>query len=166
MNIYELTRQQKDLLDILFWEDYEDRQSAINDALAKIEGEITQKLEYLSDVLAEARAITEAREEAKRSAERRFKTALNAEARIEDLILETMKQFGIKKVSGKHKNVTLCQGRELIVYPEDFDVMELPEDARKTTIETKPIYTAVLDLIKNDEIVGPYIIRNPYLLVK
>jgi hypothetical protein len=165
MNIYELTQQQKDLLDILFWEDDEDKQSAINDALAKIDCEITQKLAYLSDILAESRAITEAREEAKRSAERRFKSALNAEARLEELILETMKQFNIKKVSGKHKNVTLCQGKEAIVYPDDFDVMELPEDARKTTIETKPIYTAVLDLIKNDEIEGPYIVRNHYLFV-
>lgn len=166
MNIYDLTKQQQALIDILYWEDDPDQAEALQSAINSIEGEVKHKLEYLSTVLAELKATTEARKKAAQEARKRQEVSENAENRLKELILVTMQHFDIKKINGKHKSITLCPGREKIVYPDDFDVMELPEHARKTISETKPIAEEVKKLIEEGEIDGPIIVKDPYIMVK
>jgi Siphovirus Gp157 len=166
MNIYQLSTLQQELIDSLYWEDDEDKAEYLQACLDKVEGDVKQKLEYLSTVLAEIRAITEARTKASQESRKRQQVAENAEERLKNFILDAMKQFSIKKVDGKHRSIILCPGRERIVYPDDFDAMELPEFARKTIIVVNPIAEEVKKLIEDGEIDGPIIVKEPYIMVK
>jgi len=164
MNIYELNELQKEILDVLFWEDEEEKDQALQLKLNQIKGEVTNKLEFLSTILAESKLMTKARKEAKDKAQARLQTAQNAEERLNSFIKQTMMDFDIKKIVGKECNITLCSGREKLVYDTDFDVYSLPESARKTTVTTVPIADEVMGII--DSLEGVHVVKDPYIMVK
>ncbi len=163
-SINELSFDQQKLIDILFWEEDEETIELINQKLKAIRGSAEQKVAYLIGVMLELRAISEAREDAYRRTKKRLETARNAEARIRNFITQTMLQFDIKKVDGDLAGVTVCLGKEKLVYSESFDVTELPDNAYMTKVEYKPIAVEIMNLLKaGQEIDGVAIVKEPYI---
>jgi len=129
--IYDLTVEQQDLIDQLFWLDSEDEDDVteilrLERNLSKIRESAENTVEFLAGIYLELRAIADARKEATRKAAKRQKTAENAEQRLKDKLLEIMQIFDIKKVSGDLCDVRTQYGPAALVVDDELDPRVLP----------------------------------------
>lgn len=161
--IYQLTQEQRQLLDAIFW-DEEDIES-IN-RLDSIGKEISSKLAYVSSIYAEAMAHTvvakAALDEARDRLDKQYKAALRTELRLKDFIRNSMINSGIRKINGDIVNVTVVDHNKMVI----TDNAVLPDDCYEIITETKILKKVVLDHVKNgEEIEGVYMVSEPYLRV-
>ena len=176
--LYELSIQQQELLDKLYWLDSGDEEAVdINADLEKIYGSVEYKLNFLSTLLLEAKTLTENRRAAVKKAQDRLRTSEIAEARLKEFIKTQMEVFDIKKVEGEHCNITWCAGRESVnlegsdkkSYSAEvgFDCTKLPYDCYEVVTVMRPKMDVIKSHLENGEaIAGAEIVRKPYLLVK
>lgn len=176
--LYELSQQQQELLDKLYWLDSGDDEAAdINADIEKIYGSVEYKLRFLSTVLLEAKALTDARKDAVKRAQARLKTSENAEERLVEFIKLQMEIFDIKKIQGDHCNITWVAGRESvqlegsdkksIYYEAGYDCLKLPDDCFEAVTVMKPIAAKIKEHLEaGEDIAGASIVKKPYLLVK
>lgn len=176
--VYELNKEQQELLARLYWEEEDSEETIrLQVDLDKIYGSVEQKLRFLSSLLIEAHAVADARKLAVDRAKRRAVTAANVEARLEDFIKATMEQFGIKKVEGELCNVTWCAGRESvkldgsnvksITYEDGFDCRNLPYDCYEAVTVLRPKKDAIKKHLQDgDDLDGVELVKTPYLMVK
>lgn len=162
-----LNLEQSELLDELFFLDESDPEDAeqierLTNRLGQIKGSAASTVEFLSVILLESRALLEAREDVKRRAEKRRKTAENATERLKSVILRIMTDFDIKKISGEACDVRTQLSPGKLVYSPGFDITYLPGDCVETIPEVKnPITAKVITLIKEGfEIEGVEIIKE------
>ena len=127
-NIYELTQEQHQLLDALFWDDED--QDAIH-RLNAVDGEITRKLAYLTDLYAETKAVSAIRktalDEAKKRLDKQLKQSERAEERLKNYIHSAMLAAGIKKIEGRITSVQLVK-HEVVLFGERFDYTQIPDE--------------------------------------
>lgn len=140
--INELNEAQTGILNRLFWLDENDEEDneeieSLKNELLKIRGDAYLTLEFLSGLLLESRAILEGREEVKRRAERRRKTAETAVTRIEGVCKYIMEKFEIQKMQGDNCTLTLGISPGTLEYASNFNAESLPKDCYK--IEYKPL---------------------------
>jgi len=176
--LYELSIQQQDLLDKLYWLDSGDEEAVDIEAdLEKIYGSVEYKLNFLSTLLLEAKTLTENRKAAVKKAQDRLKTSENAEARLKEFIKTQMEVFDIKKIAGEHCNISYCAGRESVSldgsekksYSAEvgFDCSNLPEDCYEVVTVMIPKKDNIKAHLENGEVIqGAEIVKKPYLLVK
>jgi hypothetical protein len=172
MKIYELKQQQQELLDELYWlEDFDSTSVVIKAKLEQIEGSIERKLSYLSDVLAEAIALsqlsTERRKIAEERLERKEKQAKRAEEKLREFILSVMVDFGIKSVNGDLLSLSHYQSAGSVKFAPDFDVNSLPDDCKKIIPEEiKPIAADIAKRLKaGKEIAGVWLEKKEVLKI-
>lgn len=127
-SIYELSQEQHQLLDSLFWD--EGDQDAI-ERLNAVEGEITRKLAFLTDLYAESKAINAIKKTALDEAVKRLgsqhKQAQRTEDRIKGYIHAAMLKAGIKKIEGRITSVSLIK-HEVVVFDDKFDWTQIPDE--------------------------------------
>lgn len=162
--IYELSQEQQDLLNALYWDEESPEES---NRLEQIQLEVTKKLEFLSTLKAEAEARFSAKDAARKEALARLTASAKREERIierlDKFILETMLQFNIKKVQGKIINITVIN-RIASVMTDGFDIEKLPDEFVK--IEKTPIKRDIEAYLKADEentVPGFTLAEKPYL---
>lgn len=165
--IYQLTEDQRDILDRLYFLDENDEEDVkeieyLNKKLSEIHVSAERTIEFLSGIWLETRAINAQRKEAKQRAERRLKTAENAEERIKNRILTIMETFDIKKVSGDLCDIRMQLSPGSIVYDESFNVDLLPSYCVKVIPEErKPIAAEVKKYLEDGEsIPGVSIVKS------
>lgn len=152
--IYDLSIKQLEILDMLFWEDDEQEIERLNKKLHEIQGSAENTVRFLSEILLETRAVKEARKEAKQKAEKRLKTAENAEQRLRDRILQIMQTFDIKKVYGDLCDIRQQANPVSVQYAVDFDPKSLPAQCINIVpAQYKPIASEVKKLIESGEYV-------------
>lgn len=168
--IYELTEQQNEILDQLFWLDDQDEEDAakielLKKELLKIRGSAESTLEFLSKILLESRAILAAREESKRCSERRRKAAEKNVERLTNVCEHIMSKFDIKKISLEECDITLQMGPPGLEYAPNFDPSSLPTDCYK--LEYKPIAKEIKARIDDGEqFEGIMLVRRESLRVR
>lgn len=165
--IYELKEQQQKILDTLFFEIDEENEKLLLQQIGEITGTVEYKLEYLSKILMEAKLLEHARKEALERAQKRHKTAVNAEQRLKDFILESMIGFEIKRIKTDDCTISIQKGRESVYIPENFDASKLPENLRTHYPETfKAKKNDINRLLKNgDDVVGLKLMRGDDVIV-
>jgi len=167
--IYELTEQQNEILHRLFWLDENNEENAeeiarLKNDLLKIRGDATNTLNFLSAMLLESRAILSGREEAKRRAESRRKTAERAVERLTNVITHIMSSFDIKKVALDNADLRLQLSPGALVYAPDFDPATLPKDCYK--LEFKPLAAEIKAYLEDGaEIEGVSLVQRETLRV-
>ena len=176
--LYELSQQQQELHDTLYWLDSNDESAVdIQIDLDHIYGSVEYKLKFLSTLLLEAKAITAARKEIVKNDQARLKTSENAEERLREFIKAQMEIFDIKKIQGDHCNITLCAGRESValegsekksyIAEVGFDCTKLPYDCYEVVTVMRPNSDAIKAHIENGELLqGAELVKKHYLLVK
>jgi Siphovirus Gp157 len=168
--IYELTQQQSEILDRLFWLDENDEEDIqeiekLKIDLYKIHASAERTLEYLVPILLETRALLAGREEAKRRAERRRKTAETAERRLVGVIEYIMQKFDIRKLSTEYADISLQMSPGSVAFEDNIDWDLLPEDCYK--IEYKGISSAIKEHLKNGDVLpGVWIEKKEGLRVR
>lgn len=169
VSLYELSQQQQEILDYLYFlnldEDSQER-NFFNAKLNQIRGSAESKVEFLSTLLLESKQISEARREAEKRATKRKKVSENIESRLRDKILEVMQTFNIKKVEGQFANVSRYQMKKLCNM-DNFDVTTLPDDLKIVIPqEILPIKIAILNRLKDgEEFEGLYLVETDCLRV-
>lgn len=160
--IHDLTQQQLELLDLLYFEDNEQEIERLNKKLGEIKDSAENTIRFLSDILLETRAIKEARKEAKQKADKRLKTAENAEQRIKDRILQIMETFDVKKVDCELCDIRQQLSNPSVVYEDGFDYSKLPASCVTVVPESiKPIAAEVKKLLESGiELSGVELIRK------
>lgn len=154
MRINDLDAKQREVLDMLFWLDENSQEDAeeverLNKELIKLRVSAVQTLEFLAKILLESKAILEGREEMKRRAERRRKTAESAVIRLTSIIERVMKRYEIKKIDLDECSLRFQTTPGALVYADGFDVTELPEDCYR--VSATPIASAISARIKDGE---------------
>lgn len=168
-SIQELNEAQKKILDQLFFLDENDEEDAeqielLKFELNKIHGDAKNTVLFLHKIWLECRDIASKRKEAKHRAEKRQKTADNAEIRLKTRLIEIMNEFGTEKViddySGEGIRTQMSQGR--LVYSDDFDINKLPDELTETIpLKIVPIDAKVKQAIKDGvEIEGAMIVKE------
>lgn len=130
--IYELTKEQSDLLDKLFWADNEEAVE-IGQELNKISGTVTKKLEWLTTILLEVQALKIARKEALERYKKSYDKAALEEERLKDFFRYAMAKFDLKKIKGPETAITLLPESISVVYSKEFAPLSLPHEFLKTT---------------------------------
>ena len=110
--INELSQAQEEILNRLFFLDSEDQDDEAEIARLKkdllmIRENAYGTLQFLSGILLESKALLEGREEVKRRAERRRKTAENSVIRLTSVIEFILKKFEIQKIDLKFQRFDL-----------------------------------------------------------
>ena len=144
--INELTLEQTLLLDALFFMDENSEDDAeeiarLKKALLKIRGDAYGTLEFLSGLLLESKALLAGREEVKKRAERRRKTAENACNRLTSVIEYMLRQFDIQKVDLDECSLRLQKSPGAVEFSDNFDYATLPHDCYK--LEFKPLKSEI-----------------------
>lgn len=140
--INELTEAQTEILDRLFWLDSNEEEDAaeierLKHDLLKIRGDAQHTLEFLSGLLLESRAVLAGREDVKRRAEKRRKTAENAVNRLTKVCEHIMSRFEIDKIALEGCDMRIQMSPGAIEYAPNFDPATLPPDCYK--LEFKPL---------------------------
>jgi len=134
MKIYELKKQQQELLDELYWVEEGSEKDILESRLQFIEGSVERKLSFLTSVLAESIALSQLSTEAKKIAaerlERKEAQAKRAELKLREFILSVMKDFDIKSVKGDILNISRYE-RDAVIQMPDFDIDKLPSNLVK-----------------------------------
>jgi hypothetical protein len=134
--INDLTQQQTELLDQIYFLDQDDEQDAeeldrLYKSLEKTRGDISNMLEWLAKIKVEMKAITEGRGEVARKATKRLRSAENTEKRMGDFILSIMINNDINKVNGEMLDIRTQLSPGRLVYVNGFDVDSLPYECIK-----------------------------------
>ena len=163
--IYELTQQQQELLDTLFFDD--ENEELLLQQIAQIKGTVEHKLEYLSKILMEAKAVEASREDALARAETRYIQSTCATQRLKEFMRESMINFDIKRIKTDDCTVSIQKGRESVFVPEGFDAKGLPENLRTHYPERfEPKKTDIKKLLNaGDCIEGLSLIRGEDIMV-
>lgn len=157
--IFDLTEQQTEILSLLYWldedaEDYEEQKQRLESKLASIKGNAENKVDFLSGIYLETRAMLEQRTEARKLAQRREKSAANAEDRIKQTIMSLMTTFELSKVEGRLCNVSRYQSDGKIIFNSNFSVDLLPDSMKKyIPASIDPLPTEIKKAIKSGEYV-------------
>ncbi|MGZ7118235.1 MAG: siphovirus Gp157 family protein [Methanobacterium sp.] len=158
-NIYELTQDQEEIVNLLFSLDDADEQDAqeieyLNKKLSAIRGSAENTILFLNGIYLELKAIAEKRKEAKIKAQKRQTTAENAQERLKNRIIELCDTFDIEKViddeSGLGIRTQLSPGS--IKYDDNFDYSKLPIHCRETKIV--PINSEVKEYLKDGGVIS------------
>lgn len=148
--IYELIKEQKELIDTLFFiaesddKDDLDYKHEIEESLSKVYGGINNKIDYLASVWLELSAITDARKEAQRKAASRARQAEKLSDGLRERIKELMVETNTKKVEGKHCNITRYLIDELVI---NCNIHDLPEQFIRYK-EPEPIKNEIKKALK------------------
>jgi hypothetical protein len=167
ITIYDLSIEQQDILDDLFWEDNEEAKVRLQWKLSNIYGTVEQKIKCLTGILIETKAIENARKESVLNSQRRLKTAENAHNRIKQFILDAMVEFNIKRVDGELCGVTHYLSAGSVVFEPGFNYQSLPAECKKVIPESiEPIKSEVKKLLlEGEEIPGVMIVKNEILRI-
>lgn len=163
--IYELSQEQQDLLDALFWDDEDE--TSIN-RLETIRGTVEQKLQFLSTLYAEQKASADLAVETLKIATKRLKAqsdrAEKAKDRLKDFILNTMLTFNVKQVKGEVCNLSHYYPAAALNLTDTLDIANLP-DGCKEIIATVKINNAEIKrrLTEGEEIKGAYLVKTAAL---
>jgi len=162
--IYDLTQEQKELLDILYFEEDDE---LIQHRLMQVQGEIKRKLSWLTTVLSEARAENEADEARHKyiteKSDKKRKRSANAVNRVKKYILESMIEAGIKRIDGDVISLSLCDNKRP-AYEDNANFEVWPEDCFKVIHEIKPVSAAIKKhLLAGEELPGAVLVNEPYL---
>jgi len=163
--IYDLSKEQQELLDALFWDD-EDEVSLHR--LEIIRGTVEQKLQFLSTLYAEQKANADLAIETLKIATKRLKAqsdrAEKARDRLKGFILNTMLTFEVKQVKGEVCNLSHYYPAASLKLLDTLDIANLP-DSCKEIIETVKINNAEIKrrLSEGEEIEGAYLIKTASL---
>ena len=148
-------------------------QSHIDGLTHDIEG----KLNYLSDIYIELKYLALAREQAKKDADKRHKSAIGTATRLKGFITYIMDTHDIQKLEASNCIATKVEGRMSVHVDEDVDLSKLP---KSLVIEVPKSYkinkTAVKDALalgeeikgkKGKKIKGIRMVQGaPYLLIR
>jgi hypothetical protein len=149
--INDLRAEQAELLDKIYWCIDEDDQAEIERQLERIQGDVMRKVEFLTGVYAEAKAQVDARTIVRDNAERRLKTARNAQERLKNFIIDALKMAGQKRAHGALCDLTMYQVAVLRL-ADDFDIASLPPEFVKVVPETRePKKREILAALKQGE---------------
>jgi len=158
-SIYELTQEQQEIIDALFWLDSNDEQDEeeilrLERNLSRIHYNAENTVEWLGGIYLELKAIAAQRKEAKQRAERRQRVAENAEQRLKDKLLEIMQTFGLQKVSGDLCDIRTQWNPGKLEYAPDFDAHLLPDDCKKIVPEqVVPVAAEIMRHIKAGDMI-------------
>ncbi len=167
--INDLTQAQSEILDALFWLDTENEEDlkeieSLKKELLKIRGSATNTLEFLSGLLVESRAILAGREETKKRAERRRKTAEKAVERLTNVIEWMMHKFEIKKIALADCDLRLQLSPGSLVYDPSINWQALPADCYR--VEYKPDAAAIkAHLAAGEELPGVAVVKKESLRI-
>lgn len=168
--IHELNEQQTEILDRLFWLDENNAEDAaeiekLKHDLLKIRGSAQQTLEFLSGLLLESRSILAGREETKKRAERRRKTAERSVERLTMVIERIMSQFKIDKIALADCDLRLQLSPGSLVYDVPLIVWEdLPKDCYSMLF--KPNAEAIkAHLAAGEELPGVSLVKKENLRI-
>ena len=131
--ILDLTKEQEQLQDQLFFldetsESYQEEFDAIMAKQFANTNSLVHMLEYLSDVLLELKADSEAKRKVAQSTQKRAITSENKFNSLKTFIYGVMDSNNINKVEGKFGSPTFRQGSEVAFIPEDYNCKNLPEE--------------------------------------
>lgn len=155
--IFDLTEQQTEILSLLYWldeyaEDYEEQKQRLESKLASIKGSAEHKIDFLSGIYLETRAMLEQRTEARKLAQKREESAVNAEDRIKQTIISLMATFELSKVEGRLCNVSRYQSGGSVIFNSDFSVDLLPDSMKKyIPASVEPITSEISKALKAGE---------------
>lgn len=164
--IYDLNKEQSQLLDALFWE--EDNE-LIQQQLNNVTGQIEKKLAFLTTILAETRADIETKKaalkEAKDRLEKQVKRSERAELRLKEFIRNAMLESGIKKIEGDIMTVIVVNHDKLLL-ADNFDAIKsnMPNQFLTIVTETKIDKRGLLGYLKEgNEVDGAFVVNEPFL---
>ena len=158
-SIYDLSEQQRELQDALFWldpddESYEQQKLEIETKLNKIVGDAQFKLEYVAKIYLDSKAVLEQRIQARKLAQKREKQAQAATDRLHEFLLEAMAKFDIKKVDAGVCNISRYLSAGSVKYTEDFSIDILPDKYVKFIPATKtPMASEIAKALKDGEFI-------------
>jgi hypothetical protein len=168
MKILDLTNEQTEILDRIYWLSEEEDAAEIerlNRDLVRVKESAKGTLTFLSGLLLESRAILVAREDAKRRAEKRRKTAENATIRLQTTVEYMMSTFEIKKIALDDCDLSLQWSPGSLQYSNDFDPTLLPEDCFQVT--STPVSSAIkARLLDGEELPGVEIVKVETLRIR
>lgn len=130
--ILDLTKEQEQLQDQIFFldeteDDYKEEFDALMAKQLSNNNSLVHMLEYLSDVLLELKADSEAKRKVAQSTQKRAITSENKYSNLKEFIHGVMTSNDISKVEGKFGSLSLRVGKEVAFIPEDFECKNLPE---------------------------------------
>lgn len=168
--INELSKEQEEILNILFALDDEDEEDLekiefLHKRLNHIHGSAENTVLFLNGIWLECRDIASKRKEANQRAERRQKTADNAEKRLKNRIIEICETFDIKKVinneTGEGIRTQMSPG-SLVYDNTKFNIDRVPEYCKEIIPEHAiPINKEIKKLIDSGvKIEGAEIVKS------
>ncbi len=168
MNIYELKHEHDLALEEL---QYCENSEEIEAVLARIEGDVKRKVNFVSSLLVESRGQTELAKQAKKLAierhENQVKRKENIEQKLEDYIINAMLNFGIKNLKCDLCNVTLSMSPGKAVPGEGFDNSRIPADCVEIIpAQVKTLLIPLAKHLRNGEVIeGAVLVKEPCLRI-
>ena len=168
MNIYELKHEHELALEEL---QYCENEEEIYAFLAKIEGDVKRKVNFVSSLLVEARGQTELAKQAKKLAierhDKQVKRKKTIEQKLEDYIVNALFNFGIKKLECDLCNVTLSMSPGKVVLGEGFDNSRIPADCVEVIpAQVKTLLTPLAKHLRAGEVIeGAVLVKEPCLRI-
>jgi len=148
-SIYELTEQANRLRDYLLFE--EDDEEARKE-LDAITGTETNKLRFVSNILAESLALKAGYDEAERMLKNRNDSNDKLIKRLKEYMLFGMSENAIKRIDGDFISLRLQPSPPAVKYSDTFDVNKLPKQCITIVPEQpKPIAKEIKALIEAGE---------------
>lgn len=147
--IYELTEQQEELLNQLYWLDENEESDQIEidrikKELTKIRGSAENTLEFLSGLLLNFNYDSSVHEDEQKrlvaladKAKKRKESSLKNAARIEGIMLYVSKKFDIPHIKTKYGDFSPSITPGAVIYSDGFDVEKLPAEFTKIIPEHK-----------------------------
>jgi hypothetical protein len=159
--ILELTQQQQDIRDRIFFEDDENAIENLNAELETLCTSIEHKLKFLTDLWLELDLDADAKREVARSTQKRAQIAENKAARLRDFIDEMMLQADIKRIDGKYCGFSRTTSEKLVINaPDDQIPAQYHKPPKPPEIDRGAIKAALKDGL---EVYGCELVKMPTL---